>query len=90
MVGDVDRQAHVQDYALAPSYFARKDNLFNVLFVKRGWAWITVSFFAFVLTHPSMKGNARVVRAGVRWGLVTVWWVFVTQWFLGRRLLIGV
>lgn len=38
--------------AEAPSYFARKDNLVNVLFVKRGWAWVSAAFAAFVLTHP--------------------------------------
>jgi hypothetical protein len=85
---DHTRQAHVQDAALAPSYFARKDNLFNVFFVKRGWAWITVSFFVFVFTHPAVKNNTtRMVRAGVRWGVVTTWWVFVTQWFFGPAII---
>ncbi|KAL2128186.1 hypothetical protein VTI74DRAFT_9534 [Chaetomium olivicolor] len=85
---DRHKQAHVQDAALAPSYFARKDNLFNVLFVKRGWAWITVSFFVFILTHPALKSNgAARVRAGVRWGVVTTWWVFVTQWFFGPAII---
>ena len=45
---DALRHAHVQDPSVAPSYFARKDNLLNVLFVKRGWAWITAAFAAFV------------------------------------------
>ena len=30
-------QSH--DPAFAPSYFAKKSNLFNQLFVKRGWFW---------------------------------------------------
>lgn len=84
---DRARQAHVQDAALAPSYFARKDNLFNVLFVKRGWAWITASFFVFVFTHPALRHNGARVRAGVRWGVVTTWWVFVTQWFFGPAII---
>ncbi|KAL8369957.1 hypothetical protein RB595_000354 [Gaeumannomyces hyphopodioides] len=41
----------------APSYFARKDNLVNVLFVKRGWAWVSAAFAAFVLTHPHHTTN---------------------------------
>ncbi|KAK4098959.1 hypothetical protein N658DRAFT_498781, partial [Parathielavia hyrcaniae] len=88
------RQAHVQDAALAPSYFARKDNLFNVVFVKRGWAWVTAAFWVYVLTHPGVINNnnngmrrRRLVRAGVRWGLVTGWWVFVTQWFFGPAII---
>ncbi|AEO58210.1 hypothetical protein MYCTH_2315372 [Thermothelomyces thermophilus ATCC 42464] len=85
---DTARQAHVQDPALAPSYFARKDNLLNVLFVKRGWAWISVAFWAFLLTHPAAGPGAKTrARAAVRWAAVTAWWVFVTQWFFGPALI---
>lgn len=80
---DFISQSHVQNSGAVPSYFARKDNLFNVLFVKRAWFWITVSFFAFVFTHPSYRSTERKLRATVRWGLVTLWWIFVTQWFFG-------
>ncbi|KAK3399181.1 inositol phospholipid synthesis and fat-storage-inducing TM-domain-containing protein [Sordaria brevicollis] len=81
---DFVSQSHVQDApGGTPSYFARKDNLFNILFVKRAWFWITISFFAFVLTHPGYRQTERKVRATVRWALVTVWWIFVTQWFFG-------
>lgn len=74
---------HAQDPALAPSYFARKDNAFNTLFVKRGWGWVTVAFVVFVATHPAI-GTARArVRATVRWALVTGWWALVTQWCFG-------
>jgi hypothetical protein len=81
-----------QDPGLAPSYFARKDNWLNVLFVKRGWAWITVAFYVFVGTHPAFRQRGgdgvgwnvkRVSGALMRWGMVTAWWVFVTQWFFG-------
>ncbi|KAK5636636.1 hypothetical protein RRF57_012348 [Xylaria bambusicola] len=80
---DTIKQFHVQ--ATAPSYFARKDNLFNVLFVKRGWLWITGSFLAFVATHPTFRnGNGRqVARAATRWAIVTSWWILVTQWCFG-------
>lgn len=90
---DAARHAHVQDPALAPSYFARKDNLLNVLFVKRGWAWITFAFWAFLLTHPAAAaaaataGAAAKARAAVRWAAVTSWWIFVTQWFFGPALI---
>ncbi|KAI0199633.1 inositol phospholipid synthesis and fat-storage-inducing TM-domain-containing protein [Astrocystis sublimbata] len=83
---DAVRQSHVQ--AQAPSYFARKDNLFNVLFVKRGWLWITVAFVAFVATHPVLSQNSRMAtRAATRWALVTGWWVLVTQWCFGPPLI---
>ncbi|KAI1282353.1 inositol phospholipid synthesis and fat-storage-inducing TM-domain-containing protein [Xylaria sp. FL0933] len=79
---DAARQSHVQ--AHAPSYFARKDNLFNVLFVKRGWLWVTVAFLAFVATHPTFRrGSRTTARAATRWALVTAWWVLVTQWCFG-------
>ncbi|KAI0168613.1 inositol phospholipid synthesis and fat-storage-inducing TM-domain-containing protein [Pestalotiopsis sp. NC0098] len=83
---DAAGQSHVQ--AEAPSYFARKNNLFNVLFVKRGWAWVTVAFFVFALTHPRLGGNAtRKLQAVARWAAVTTWWVLVTQWCFGPALI---
>ncbi|KAL2163989.1 hypothetical protein VTH06DRAFT_3202 [Thermothelomyces fergusii] len=87
---DAAGQAHVQDPALAPSYFARKDNLLNLLFVKRGWAWVSLAFWAFLLGHPAAAAAGGVgarARAAVRWAAVTAWWVFVTQWFFGPALI---
>ncbi|KAK7745618.1 hypothetical protein SLS62_009726 [Diatrype stigma] len=100
---DAARHAHVQHGPDVPSYFARKDNLFNVLFVKRGWAWITVAFVAFVLSHPSFTtttassvssssktktlGWRKTLRAAARWALVTAWWLLVTQWCFGPPLI---
>jgi hypothetical protein len=81
-------QAHVQDSALAPSYFARKSNMFNVLFVKRGWAWITVAHVLFILTHPAVSSMAsRRAQSILRWGLVTGWWFLVTQWCFGPAII---
>jgi hypothetical protein len=82
---DTARQSHVQ--ALAPSYFARKDNLFNVLFVKRGWLWITIAFVGFVATHPTFQNTRRIAKATSRWALVTGWWFLVTQWCFGPPLI---
>lgn len=82
---DAAGQSHVQ--AEAPSYFARKNNLFNVLFVKRGWAWVTVAFFVFALTHPRLGNGARKLQAVARWAAVTAWWVLVTQWCFGPALI---
>ncbi|KAK4661294.1 uncharacterized protein QC763_703610 [Podospora pseudopauciseta] len=79
-------QSHDQG-SLSPSYFARKNNLFNVLFVKRGWGWITFSFFLFIFTHPAVRTSAQKSRATIRWAVVTAWWVFVTQWFFGPAII---
>lgn len=80
-------QAHSQDPGLSPSYFARKSNVFNVYFVKRGWAWVSLAFFVFLFTHPAVRAGQQKTRALVRWGLVTTWWVLVTQWCFGPALI---
>lgn len=80
-------QAHSQDPAVSPSYFARKSNIFNVFFVKRGWAWISLAFFVFLFSHPATANTQRRARALLRWGLVTTWWVLVTQWCFGPALI---
>ncbi|KAI1376726.1 inositol phospholipid synthesis and fat-storage-inducing TM-domain-containing protein [Hypoxylon crocopeplum] len=86
---DVAGHAHIA--AQAPSYFARKDNVFNTLFVKRGWAWISLAFAAYAASHPALGSNTptstRRVKAVVRWALVTAWWVLVTQWCFGPALI---
>ncbi|KAJ4329411.1 hypothetical protein N0V84_000045 [Fusarium piperis] len=80
-------QAHVQNRKLAPSYFALKSNMFNVLFVKRGWAWVTVAFAFFIFTHPSTATAGRRLRAVLRWAAVTSIWILVTQWCFGPPLI---
>ncbi|KAG6087915.1 hypothetical protein E4U15_007080 [Claviceps sp. LM218 group G6] len=89
---DAITQSHSQDPNLAPSYFARKSNIFNVLFVKRGWGWTTFAFFFFLLTHPSggsggLDLTPRRLRAILRWAAVTGWWFLVTQWFFGAPII---
>ncbi|KAI9770116.1 MAG: hypothetical protein M1840_003566 [Geoglossum simile] len=78
---------------LAPSYFAQKRNLFNVLFVKIGWFWTSLAFLVFLFSHPSVGPpgtpilTSKRVRAVCRWLLVTIWWIVVTQWFFGPPLM---
>ena len=79
-------QAH--DPAFAPSYFAKKSNLFNTLFVKRGWFWMSFAYFTFVLTHSKLlrsplNNYQKRMQGFLRWAVATTWWVFVTQWFFG-------
>lgn len=77
----------------APSYFAKKSNVFNIFFVKQGWAWVTFSYLFFLFTHPtagpvgSLELTPRRLRGLLRYGLVTLWWIFVTQWFFGPAII---
>ncbi|MCJ1230454.1 hypothetical protein MMC12_007128 [Toensbergia leucococca] len=78
---------------LAPSYFAQKKNLFNVFFVKVGWFWTTLAFIIFLFLHPNTGPSRtlvltpRRVQGFLRWALVTLWWMVVTQWFFGPPLI---
>lgn len=73
----------------APSYFAKKSNVFNVYFVKIGWFWTTLAFFVLILTHSSHgpplrpQLTKRRLQAIARYAVITTIWVFVTQWFFG-------
>lgn len=73
----------------APSYFAKKSNVFNVYFVKIGWFWTTLAFFTLIFTHSShgppfrLQLTKRRVQAIFRYMTITAVWVFVTQWFFG-------
>ncbi|KAI5465352.1 inositol phospholipid synthesis and fat-storage-inducing TM-domain-containing protein [Mariannaea sp. PMI_226] len=80
-------QSHSQDPTKAPSYFAQKSNVFNVFFVKRGWAWFSGAFALFIFTHPSTAVGSRRLRAGLRWAAVTGLWILVTQWCFGPAII---
>lgn len=73
----------------APSYFAKKSNVFNVWFVKIGWFWTTLAFFLLIFSHSSLgppltlKFTKRRAQAALRYASITLIWVFVTQWFFG-------
>ncbi|KAM3500056.1 hypothetical protein MY10362_006755 [Beauveria mimosiformis] len=86
---DAATQSHRADGSVAPSYFARKSNLFNVYFVKRGWGWTTAALLAFVFLHPAVAAAAPRARARAvaRWAALTTWWALVTQWCWGAPLI---
>ncbi|KAH8692818.1 putative inositol phospholipid biosynthesis protein Scs3 [Talaromyces proteolyticus] len=71
------------------NYFARKNNIFNLYFVKIGWVWITVTFLALLLTQPTYTKapsglrSKRTAHALVRYSIVTAAWFLTTQWFFG-------
>jgi len=84
-------QSHPHE--VAPSYFARKSNIFNVYFVKIGWFWMTAAFFLFVFGHSSLGPRARLVltprrvKATLRYLIVTFVWMAFTQWFFGPAII---
>lgn len=91
---------HMQSYdpKNAPSYFAKKSNIFNVYFVKIGWAWITVAFAIFILgsralgpidwlNAPQKALTKRRSQAFARYALLTAVWYMVTQKFFGASLI---
>jgi hypothetical protein len=77
------------------NYFARKNNVFNLYFVKIGWLWTTAAFISLLICqplycssrHPS-SSNAetrfrRTLQAILRYALATTVWYIATQWFFG-------
>lgn len=82
------------------NYFAGKRNLINVLFVKRGWLWTSLAFlFLQLTTRPSSAAASptpittknRAVnhyfQSTIRYALLTITWIFTTQWFFGPALI---
>ncbi|ODQ79045.1 hypothetical protein BABINDRAFT_162117 [Babjeviella inositovora NRRL Y-12698] len=81
------------------NYFNNKRNIFNVVFAKNGWAWTTLLIGIFQTFNyrtsaapnlSSIRSNlspqqrsSELVKFAVRYTLVTVWWIFFTQWFFG-------
>ncbi|KAI9803708.1 MAG: hypothetical protein M1833_000620 [Piccolia ochrophora] len=67
-----------------PSYFARKQNIFNVFFVKVGWFWTTLAFLVSFLLARSRTSPQKPL---IRYLLVTAYWISITQWFFGPPLI---
>ncbi|OJJ47621.1 hypothetical protein ASPZODRAFT_131164 [Penicilliopsis zonata CBS 506.65] len=75
-----------------PNYFARKNNVFNVYFVKVGWLWTTLAFVSlllvqYVLVKPVAQRSRRVGQAIARYSLATLVWYLTTQWFFGPAII---
>jgi len=75
------------------NYFARKDNIFNIYFVKVGWAWTTLAFASLLFTqqaytHSPVELRAkRGIKALLRYAVVTCAWFLTTQWFFGPAII---
>lgn len=74
------------------NYFARKDNVFNVYFVKIGWLWITAAFASLLFSQPSYTTSSsqqprRIGQALARYSLATLVWYLTTQWSFGPAII---
>ena len=80
------------------NYFAKKNNIFNLYFVKIGWLWLTVAFASLILFQPAYNLSSasqvqqqarfrRSLQAFLRWCLATTVWYLMTQWFFGPAII---
>lgn len=71
------------------SYFARKTNVLNTVFIKRAWGWTSAAFFSLWLTHPTagrrigMSGRERLLK----WIAATSVWLVFAAWFFGPAII---
>ncbi|KAI8070705.1 Fat storage-inducing transmembrane protein [Gongronella butleri] len=67
-----------------PSYFSNKRNIFNVVFVKQGWAWITLVYGAYSALVLSKRWTSKQqMQSLARFLCVTLYWFIMTQWLFG-------
>ncbi|OCF77532.1 hypothetical protein I204_01520 [Kwoniella mangroviensis CBS 8886] len=72
-------------------YFARKSNIFNVIFVKRAWGWTSILYLLHLFSSPTIPSQmhtglgGRARRLGI-WMLATMAWLVFTSWFFGAGL----
>ncbi|CAG8925924.1 unnamed protein product [Penicillium salamii] len=81
------------------NYFARKNNVFNVYFVKIGWLWTTAAFVSLLVFSPLYSSSRpqsssqqetrfrRTLQAVLRYALITTVWYLATQWFFGPAII---
>nr|CAG4649424.1 EOG090X07YX [Scapholeberis mucronata]SVE93681.1 EOG090X07YX [Scapholeberis mucronata] len=70
---------------IPPSYFSRKDNLFNIYFVKLSWGWTMMSVGAFVYMTSSVYScgdRSRIQRHMLRLLIATSMWFIWTKLFV--------
>lgn len=70
------------------NYYNDKGNIFNQLFVKKGWGWTTFVVVLFYTVEMYRRPKGKVLAgAVVRYILATIWWIAFTQWFFGHPIM---
>ncbi|ODV94371.1 hypothetical protein PACTADRAFT_76976 [Pachysolen tannophilus NRRL Y-2460] len=67
------------------NFFTDKKNFINQIFVKKGWFWtilvyLIICFEKFISNKNDLK---PILKSIGRILILTLWWVFFTQWFFG-------
>lgn len=67
------------------TYFSNKRNILNQFFVKIGWFWVTLVYFAYLyfVRSRQLKNSNQFVQGAIRYAFVTLYWYAMTQWLLG-------
>ncbi|ODN77390.1 hypothetical protein L202_04574 [Cryptococcus amylolentus CBS 6039] len=83
-------EIHHTHLPLRSAYFARKSNIFNVLFVKRSWAWTSGVYLLHLFSSPRLfspesPGGSWPRRLGA-WVIATSFWALFAKWFFGAGL----
>ncbi|KAI8983551.1 inositol phospholipid synthesis and fat-storage-inducing TM-domain-containing protein [Pilobolus umbonatus] len=71
------------------TYFASKRNIFNVFFVKVGWFWVTLVFFAhlYFVRSKRLQNTNTFIQGTLRYALMTFYWYAMTQSFFGPSII---
>ncbi|GAA5811373.1 hypothetical protein MFLAVUS_004807 [Mucor flavus] len=67
------------------TYFSSKRNILNVFFVKVGWFWVTLVYFAYLyfVKSKSLQNTRLFAQGTARYVFVTLYWYIMTQWLFG-------
>lgn len=76
---------------MAANYFTTKRNIFNTIFVKKGWLWTSILYILLIINacvDPAKQKNKRLLHKKIlhsigKYLIVTVCWYFYSQWFFG-------
>ncbi|KAI5116678.1 hypothetical protein M0805_003319 [Coniferiporia weirii] len=73
------------------SYFARKNNVLNTVFIKMAWAWTSAAALALATTAPRTRTSGPytmpISERLRKWGAATAVWFVFASWFFGPALL---
>lgn len=71
------------------NYFTSKGNILNTYFVKFGWFWTIISYLNIIfnkIRHGTVSRKIIIISI-IKVSLITLCWMFFTQWFFGPPLM---